>query len=100
MAVRDLIKNYLRQAQSEAGATVADQLAWLEARRVALTKELEAGGQAVLSTSFSGQASSFDGGVPVRDRLRAVNAAIDRLNGRGTGGGGTMILPRFSGIPL
>jgi hypothetical protein len=99
MAVRDLIKNYLRSAQSDGRTEQADQLAWLEERRVELTKELDAGGQAVLSTSFSGQASSFDSGVPVRDRLRAVNAAIDRLNGLGTGGGGTMILPRFRGFP-
>ncbi len=99
MAVRDLIKNYLREAQAEGRSTVADQLAWLEIRRGELTKELEAGGQAVLSTSFSGQASSMDAGVSVRDRLRAINAASDRLNGRGTGGGGTMILPRFSGFP-
>ena len=100
MAARDLIKNYIRDAAAQAGTDTTAQLAWLEAKRQAFSAELNDGGQAILSTSFQGQSSSMDSGVPVRTRLAAVNAAIDKLNGRGTGAGGTMIIPRLSGIPL
>lgn len=98
-AVRDLTRNYLREARQQAGDSSTAQLQWLEERRAALTAELEEGGQAILSTSFKGQSSTMDGGVSARDRLRAVNHAIDRVSGEGSGGG-CLIIPQFSGIPI
>lgn len=100
MAARDLIRNYLREAKAGGRTTTAAQVEWLEALRVSLTQELESGGQAVLSTSFKGQASTMDSGVSVRDRLSAVNAALDRLTGTPGGGGGMLIIPRFRSLPL
>lgn len=98
-AVRDLIRNYLRESRVQAGSSLQARLDWLEAKRLTLSRELDEGGQSILSTSFKGQSSSMDGGVSTRDRLRAVNAAIDKLNGEGSGGG-SLIIPQFSGIPL
>lgn len=98
-AIRDLTRNYLREARAHAGEELQARIDWLENKRRALSKELDEGGQAVLSSSFKGQSSSMDAGVSARDRLRAVNAAIDKLTGEGSGGG-SLIIPQFSGIPL
>lgn len=99
MTRRGLITNYLREATAQAGADTAAQLAWLESQRVALTADVNSGGQMQLQTGYKGQTSTLDGGVTPGLRLEAVNAAMDRLNGT-SGGGGSLLIPRYRDIPL
>ena len=99
MTRRGLITNYLREAAAQAGPDVTAQLAWLETQRVALTADVNSGGQMGLESSYRGNSSKLDGGIPPGLRLEAVNAATDRLNGT-SGGGGLLIIPRFRRVPL
>ena len=99
MTRRGLITNYLREAAAQAGPDVTAQLAWLETQRVALTAEVNTGGQIVLETSLRGTSNKLDGGISPGLRLEAVNAATDRLNGI-SGGGGALIIPRFRHTPI
>lgn len=100
MTRRGLITNYLREAAAQAGADdTAAQLAWLEIQRVALTAEVSTGGQIVRQTSYRGNSHTLDDGVSPGLRLEAVNSAMDRLNGI-SGGGGSLIIPRYRDIPL
>lgn len=100
MTRRGLITNYLREAAAQAGIDdTAGQLAWLETQRVALTAEVNVGGQMALAMAFKDHSNTLDAGIPPGLRLEAVNAATDRLNGV-SGGGGSLIIPRYRATPL
>ena len=101
MADTDLVEMWLEDAEDEAGSVVADQITYLKAERATLRAEVKAGDWAAKSGSYEGRSSMFDRGIATRDLLAACRQAIARLEGTpGGGGGGRILLPRFSRLPL
>lgn len=98
--MRDLIKNYLLDAAVYGGSTTAEKVAWLEVKRQELSAQVDSGDWEVSGQSIEGTSSSQRRGVAARERLAAVIAAMEQLNGTGGGGGGALIIPRLSGIPI
>ena len=97
--MRDLVKNYLLDAVAFGGATTALQVAWLEEKRQELSALVDGGDWAVSGQSFEGTSSSQSRGISARERLAAIIACMEKLNGTGGGGGGSLILPRLGCIP-
>lgn len=92
---RTLVKNYLREAIAQAGADVGDQIDWLEAKRVTLSAEVDAGDWAVIEQTMEGHTARSSRGITCVERLAAVIAALDKLeaaNGSGDNAGGPAIL--------
>lgn len=94
IAQSTLVKNYLREATAQAGSVVADQLVWLEAKRVELSAEVDGGDWALTSGSFSGRGHSASRGISAAARLSAVMAAMEKLEG-GRSSNGVMLHPHF-----
>jgi DNA-binding GntR family transcriptional regulator len=96
-----LVNSYIASARA-AEATNAGQLAWLEAKRAALSEELEAGDWEVSGSSYDGKSSTARREASASTRLEAVFEAIRILtadpNATAKPGSG-IIIPRFSGIP-
>jgi len=98
--MRDLVKNYLRDAAVYGGATDALKLAWLEVKRQEFSALVDQGDWEVGATSFEGTSASQRRLVGARERLNAVTTAMESLEGTGGMGGGGMLLPRFGAVPI
>lgn len=99
LRVQDLVKNYLRDAAVYGGATDALKLAWLETKRQEFAAIVDGGDFEVTGTSLEGTSSSQRRGIAARERLKAVIAAMEKLEGTGSGGGGLILQPRISDFP-
>lgn len=98
---RVLVKSFLASARA-AATTQAGRLAWLEAKRAALSEEVEGGDWEVGSTAYDGHSATSRRMASAQARLQAVFRAIEVLtaNEDATSDSGTGILiPRFSGLP-
>lgn len=82
MADRTLTKNYLRDAAAEGRTAIADQIAWLEAQRVALSPQLVTGDIFATNVSSDGGVSQFTRDVPTRALIEAILAALEILEAK------------------
>lgn len=100
MADRTLVKNYLRDAEvnAEAPKGAEEKLTWLETQRVALSVEVNAGDFEITSNAFEGGSASGKRGLNAKDRLEAVIAAMEQLEGGTASGRGCLIIPIIYGV--
>lgn len=101
MADRTLTKNYLRDAKanSEDPHGVEEQLAWLEARRVELSAEVDSGDWEMEQSAIEGAQATGRRKQTAKSRLAAVIAAMEQLEDvPGAPGKGVLLIPLFGGV--
>lgn len=77
--LRYLKDSYLREAATGGRTTPAEQLTWLESKRVAFQAEVDAGDWEVTSQHRSGRSTSSLRKSSALDRLKAVLAAMESV---------------------
>lgn len=96
MADENLITKWLLDAEDEAGAVVADQIAWLREERKRYSQLMTDGDWAVTGTSDEGGSGTATRGISAKDNHDAIVGALRKLGATDLSPARPVIISRFT----